>query len=600
VREGRSDGSYERTNYDPAGNRTDRCYWSTGPDEACLSVDDAEFFTNPPTRHSTTGYDALNQRIELIDGATRAITEYDPNHNYQVSAVYVPTGPGMEHHSLYGYDERHRLATVTHRLCTLSDNKHNCTSTSPTGSNSYTYDHNDNRTQVVEDNGAASTDRRYCYDAQDRLTYRNTAANYDPATNDESYVYDPAGNRTQSTAGTTTTFTYNSSGQLTGCSPHCGVATHTSVAYDDAGRTLSWNGWHLGYDGEGRLAKACKDSSCAASGERVYFTYDGDGRRTRIDTAPASGSLTSVEFRYRGESIVDERDGSGNLLRSYLVDEAGTILQLVIASGDNVGTYLVTWNGHGDALALYRIESDGSLELANSYTYSTWGAPTIDGSHENSANSNAPYGDLGFRFLYVGQFGVQWDDFFGLGLHYMQARHYAPALGRFIQPDPSRLEENHYAYAENNPISGVDPSGTIVIAIPIALGIGALLSTAKVMVFVGGVGTAAWLLAGTAHHVQREYRNPAPVTRSVPVPLATPYRDCAGCAHARKPRVEPRPIPFNVQPRAFPQRAGEPGKDPFIRCSKGMKRKLVCVAVGGTIVVGTLRLLYDDRTRRQR
>jgi YD repeat-containing protein len=175
-------------------------------------------------------------------------------------------------------------------------------------------------------------------------------ANYDPATNDESYVYDPAGNRTQSTAGTTTTFTYNSSGQLTGCSPHCGVATHTSVAYDDAGRTLSWNGWHLGYDGEGRLARACKDSGCAASGERVFFTYDGEGRRTRIETAPASGSLTSVEFRYRGESIVDERDDSGNVLRSYLVDEAGTILQLVIATGDNAGTYVVTWNGHGDAL----------------------------------------------------------------------------------------------------------------------------------------------------------------------------------------------------------------------------------------------------------
>lgn len=28
--------------------------------------------------------------------------------------------------------------------------------------------------------------------------------------------------------------------------------------------------------------------------------------------------------------------------------------------------YLVTWNGHGDAMALHRIESTGALTLANS------------------------------------------------------------------------------------------------------------------------------------------------------------------------------------------------------------------------------------------
>ncbi len=122
---------------------------------------------------------------------------------------------------------------------------------------------------------------------------------------------------------------------------------------------------------------------------------------------------------------------NGTLSRFYTVDETGTILKMTIPSGQtNAGTYLVSWNGHGDALALHRIKSDGGLELANSYSYTTWGAPTITGSHVNS-NTNANYGDLGFRYLYVGQFGVQWDNAYGLGLHYKQARHYASAIGPF-------------------------------------------------------------------------------------------------------------------------------------------------------------------------
>ena len=84
-------------------------------------------------------------------------------------------------------------------------------------------------------------------------------------------------------------------------------------------------------------------------------------------------------------------------------------------------------------------------------SYSTWGTPTV-----TSVNG---YGDLGFRYLYVGRFDVQWDDFAGAGLHYMHARHFSPEFGRFLQPDPSALEANLYGYTENSPVTKVDPSG---------------------------------------------------------------------------------------------------------------------------------------------
>jgi RHS repeat-associated protein len=133
----------------------------------------------------------------------------------------------------------------------------------------------------------------------------------------------------------------------------------------------------------------------------------------------------------------------------YVTDAGGTIGKVIVPSGASAGTYLPTWNGHGDAMALYRIETDGSLTLANSYTYSTWGSPTT-ATHNGIA-------DLGFRFLYVGAHDVQWDA--ELGLHYMHARHYSPTLGRFLQPDPSRLDAQLFVYAGNGPVSRVDPSG---------------------------------------------------------------------------------------------------------------------------------------------
>jgi RHS repeat-associated protein len=152
------------------------------------------------------------------------------------------------------------------------------------------------------------------------------------------------------------------------------------------------------------------------------------------------------------------------MTRTFTTDEAGTIVKVAIAGDtsdpDNNGTFLVTWNGHGDALALWKIDlSTGSLTLANSYAYSTWGQPTV--------TTHNGIGVLGFRYLYVGRFGVAWDGFAGANLHHMGARHYSPGLGRFLQPDPSALEANLYGYAADSPISTVDPSGHLGCLVPV-------------------------------------------------------------------------------------------------------------------------------------
>jgi RHS repeat-associated protein len=454
-----SDGSSSRTMHDPAGNATDLCYWNSASDEDCTW---GGSFTNVPTRQTQAAYDARNQRILLRDAATNSTTAYSPVDNYAVSAFYLPISGSKEHQTLYSYDERHRLTFVRHQVCMITSD-HSCpTPDQSTGWVDYDYDNNSNRTLVEEsaDGSANPPNWNYCYDAQNRLQYRQADA-VCTTTHDEQYVFDSAGNRTSSTevfGGSPATTKFGYDGDFGGRLCKVGASGPTdcsssNVAYDAASRISSWNGWWFTYDEQGRLVTACKSQTCSSTYDKVTIVYDGEGRRSEIRTDPAGGTPEiTTEFRYQGDSIIEERLADGTVTRQYLVDELGTIAKVIIPAGQaEAGSYVVTWNGHGDAMALWRIDGSGALSLANSFRYTTWGTPTT--------TTHNGIGDLGFRFLYVGAHDVQWDNFSGLGLYYMSARHYSPSLGRFLQPDPSQEEANLYAYTSNNPVTAIDPTG---------------------------------------------------------------------------------------------------------------------------------------------
>ena len=454
VTESRSESGTTRTSkttYDAAGNPVDRCRWDGGAIVgACLPVGTTPW-TNPPSHASSTEYDARNQRVELTDGTTKQTVRYDPEHNYQVSAAYVPVGTDTELQTVYTYDDRHRLTEVFVRHCMVSG--HTCI-TPPgdvLGQVLYAYDANDYRT-LVRESGSGWADALpgwfYCYDARNQLVARNTGGACSAISGDETYTYDDAGNRLSATQdGITRTFTYDADGLYEG-------ATH-----DASGRVNDLSDWHMiEYDAEGRLTSLC-DSACSSGSLKLYFTYDADGRRTRI--AEAGGGVTTVtDLRYTADGHISAEyrstcDASGcsapSLTREYVTDESGAIVKLVVPSGANAGTYVASWNGHGDAMNLIEIDARGSATLANSFSYDTWGRATV--------TTHNGFGDLGFRFRYVGQYGVQDDAVVGLPWLLMGARHYAPEMGRFIQPDPVAADSSLFAYARNNPASYVDASG---------------------------------------------------------------------------------------------------------------------------------------------
>jgi RHS repeat-associated protein len=601
---------WTRQNYDAAGNQTDRCTWAAAPSENCKPADQA--MSNPqPASRSSSAYDARNNRVSLkVPGEGE--TTYDPTAGYQVDKVYVTTKTDAngnaigEHLTDYGYDSRDRLDSITQQACLVTAGTHTCTGgTVATGSTDYGLDEVDNRTSVIEANGAGTVTRYYCYDAKHQLIAVRSATDCSTGLL-ETYAYDAARNRTGAPGDT---FVYSAEGRLclidaAGPCPANEATWH--VTYDAEGRTtkVTQNGttWSYLYDGEGCLTAACQSSSCSGSGfARLDFAYDGEGRRTKLTETTAGGAATTTDFRYDGERVVGEVVSTG-VTRTFTVDESGAIVKVSIAGDSAVrnGDYLVVWNGHGDALGLWRIKSDGSLEKANTYTYSTWGVPSITTSHPNSDQGNAAYGDLGFRYLYVGRHDVQWDDFAGAGLHYMHARHYRASIGRFLQPDPTALEANLYGYAENSPVTKADPAGT---AAPIAIPVAACLADFPACLAL--VASGAYVIGQSANQIANYVAtHPIEIPRVCLIDCTRYVGSYAGRQLAKRDITDKWYTDFERSrlrpadnPRVSPP---ERSKDPFRfkLCLQSRAWRVICIAGVGVLIGSKIKIDLDRDVQR--
>ena len=81
--------------------------------------------------------------------------------------------------------------------------------------------------------------------------------------------------------------------------------------------------------------------------------------------------------------------------------------------------------------------------------------PAAADSGSPSPATDTPASTQGF----VGKLGHVTDS--ATGLVYMRARYYVPAIGRFINEDPSKNGSNYYTYANDNPTNLTDFSGKI-------------------------------------------------------------------------------------------------------------------------------------------
>ena len=94
--------------------------------------------------------------------------------------------------------------------------------------------------------------------------------------------------------------------------------------------------------------------------------------------------------------------------------------------------------------------TDASGQVVDRYHYDVWGVPAID-------LERVPQPLLYAGYVYDREFHGPGE---AAGWYWLSVRHYDPALGRFLQPDPSEQEGTRsYVYCHDDPLDCADPSG---------------------------------------------------------------------------------------------------------------------------------------------
>jgi RHS repeat-associated protein len=323
----------------------------------------------------------------------------------------------------------------------------------------------DDRSSVA---GKVRNDQAFTYDRLHRLvgaTGRGAGGDYS-----FTYAYDELGNLThtdEADGGTGTAagdLTYGH--QVGRPEPNRLVRRAASATddyeYDAAGNlTLDPAVGRMHYDVRHRLVRVERPD-----GSEVAYTYDHNGHRcaTTVTGPPGSGTASTLL----------------EVERVYLVD-AQSATRVVVDQRERLAVIPDT----GDAL-LYHLDRLGNVNVVSNLATGAFAGH----------NEFGPYGTLTVSITLQPNFsfqGARFDE--GLDLVLLGARHYRPALGRFLAPDayllvrPNKLPGfqvgcNLYAYALANPTNTTDKTGQIAFlaVLLIAVAVGAV---------VGAIGAAA-------------------------------------------------------------------------------------------------------------
>ncbi|MGF6227670.1 RHS repeat-associated protein [Inquilinus ginsengisoli] len=298
-------------------------------------------------------------------------------------------------------------------------------------------------------NGATAESWTYTYDGMFRLTKADSSDN----ARDESFEYDWAGRMTSGPRGTYTYPAVAADPNVTPTKPHAPIWI--------GGKAYTW-------DGAGNLKQG-------PNAERV-FVWDGENRPTSV-TKPTATGPSVVSFQYgpdgtRWRKELPRIAGCPDTSPVPTVDSFGPDIErkIDVTCANNAATTRETWTkyphpdvkrvGSGATLATYYLHRDG-LNTVRMVT-------NRNGGYEEFS-TYTPYGKraqtpaaTGTTEETKGFIGEREDP--EVGLVYLNARYYDPAIGRFISPDwwdPTLpgVGTNRYAYSNNDPINFSDPGG---------------------------------------------------------------------------------------------------------------------------------------------
>lgn len=372
--------------------------------------------TYPDGRNVKYAYDLLNRPTSVTYASWNGTTV---NASYLSGVAYFP--PGELQAATYGngvqvsatFDGDQNVSALSYSLSGAS-----------LAAKQFTWDYNAVNLLKIIDSAAGRT-QTYTYDQLNRLASVTDTGTTSSGTNpnlpaipavSETYTLDAWGNLNQSGS-----FTF---AQPIGSNNRISEAGYT---YDSAG--------NMTLDGLGTSYQYRSDGLPSGAGGATY-TYDALGQRVRKD-----GSI-STEYFYYGGMLAATRDPASGAWTD-LIYGGGRFLASVPGTQTATPSYRI--GDHLDSLA-NTVNSSGSITGTTSVT--PYGQLAI-----NSAGDSFPFTD----HLRDGESGSD----------YTIYRHYSPAQGRWMAPDPYNgnydftdpQSLNRYAYLNNRPMGAIDPFG---------------------------------------------------------------------------------------------------------------------------------------------
>jgi RHS repeat-associated protein len=233
-------------------------------------------------------------------------------------------------------------------------------------------------------------------------------------------------------AGTVSYGVANADNGLTTMTASSGSAT---MSYD-GNLNLTYDGYNtLSYDVENRMVQA----ENLAWGTSTYL-YDPLGQRKQKVVGGNTAMPVATDFVLAGgEEIADYYESSATW--RLTVRGAGGLPLVTVVPAAGGGSEEIVYVHHDMKGSTVALTVPGGTGPSDTYTYSDYGAP--------QSGTWLAYQYAGYRYDSE------------TGLYHVRARYYSPALGRFLQSDPSGFSGglNLYAYAGNDPVNLEDPTG---------------------------------------------------------------------------------------------------------------------------------------------
>lgn len=428
-----ADGTEESFDYDSVGNLLSTTDATGTTTYTYNTTNEITSVTYPSSQKLLYSYDTGGRRSQIVD----ATSGFTVNYNYDtVGRLQSLTDFDGATLVTYHYDAVGRLSEQDNANGTYSTYAYDAASDLLHLVNygpgavvqshfDYTYDAVNQRTSE----GTIDGDWNYTYDATGQLTHAVFAStNPAIASQDLTYVYDAAGNRIKTIEnGVTTIYTTNNRNEYTtvGGTTYQYDADGNMISQTDASGTTTFT-----YNSLNQLSKIVTPTDAweyqyNALGERVAAIHNGE-------------TITYVLDPIGLGNVISAYDGSGHLVTDYAYG-----LGLVSQTGQ-LGTSYYQFDAIGSTAAMTAASGAPLFQ----YEYSPFGQPI------NATQST----DNPFQF--AGLFGIGTDR--SNGLVFMRARQYDASIGRFTAPDPLGItsgQSNLYSYANNSPMTFVDPAG---------------------------------------------------------------------------------------------------------------------------------------------